>query len=80
MEKTLKDIALRKKVEHHNLLATIASEYEKNKETEKIWSKDYTKSHVSKTKRVVVTPTQTIYHVEEQEISNTILREYPSLI
>jgi len=50
--------------------------YEENRKSKPQWEKSSEMEHMAKTKRVTITPTQTLYHVEEAELSNSVLRRY----
>lgn len=44
-----------------------------------LWEKYDEIDYITRTKRVTITPNLVIYHIEESEVSNSVLRNYKDL-
>jgi len=88
VEKTFQDIASKnrktdfeeKTHQKENFQEFFWEKYEENRKSKPQWAKSSEMEHMAKTKRVTITPTLTLYHVEEAELSNSVIRRHKNEI
>jgi len=87
VEKTLKDIASKsrrlraeeKSLMKNNFRQYFKELYEENLSSRRLWEKHTHSDHMTKTKRVTITPTVIIFHIQEAELSNCILKRHRTI-